>query len=118
MRKRLLIAKRRPGRKAKSRMSTRRKFMPVVLALVALVVPLAASGAPPAAQPRDPELFATLPGVAGSGSAVGPGGALYVAQPAAGEIWRVDPTSGAQTLYASGLPQRFSQLPFGGVVDV
>ena len=100
------------------RMSTRKKFMTVVLALVALVVPLAANGAPPAAQPSNPELLATLAGAAGSGSAVGPGGALYVAQPAAGEIWRVDPASGAKTLYASGLPRRFSQLPFGGVMDV
>ena len=99
-------------------LSTRRKFMPVIVALAALVVPLAASGAPPAAHPGNPELFSTLPGAAGSGSAVGPGGALYVAQPAAGEIWRVDPASGAKTLYASGLPRRFSQLPFGGVMDV
>ena len=49
---------------------------------------------------------------------VGPGGSLYVAQPATGEIWRVDPDSGAKTLYASGLPRRFSELPFGGVMDV
>ena len=98
-------------------MRIRLKFMPVVVALVALVVPLAASGAPPAAQPGDPELLATLPGAAGAGSAVGPGGALY--DPAGGRRdRRVDPTSGAQTLYASGLPQRFSQLPFGGVMDV
>src|SRR5207342_243259 len=47
-----------------------------------------------------------------------PGGALYVPQPAAGEIWRVDPKSGTKTLYASGLPQRFAPLPFGGVMDV
>ena len=102
----------------RKRLLIRSKLMPVVVALVALVVPLAASGAPPAAQPGDPELLATLPGAAGAGSAVGPGGALYVTQPAAGEIWRVDPATGAQTLYASGLPQRFSQLPFGGVMDV
>jgi hypothetical protein len=63
-------------------------------------------------------LVATLAGGAGSGSAVGPGGALYVPQPAAGEIWRVDPRTGAETLYASGLPRRFGALPFGGVMDV
>ena len=55
---------------------------------------------------------------AASGSAVGPGGALYVPQPAAGEIWRVDPRSGETTLFAQGLPQRFPGLPFGGVMDV
>jgi hypothetical protein len=81
-------------------------------------VPITASAAPPGGQPGAPELLATLAGGAGSGSAVGPGGALYVPQPAAGEIWRVDPNSGQQTLYASGLPQRFAALPFGGVMDI
>ena len=81
------------------------------------MIPLAASAAP-AAGPGDPALLTTLPGGAASGSAIGPGGALYVPQPAAGEIWRVDPASGAKTLYASGLPRRFAALPFGGVMDV
>jgi hypothetical protein len=88
------------------------------VALVAMIVPLAASAAPPAGEPGDPELLAALPGGAGSGSAVGPGGSLYVTQPATGEIWRVDPGGGDKTLYASGLPRRFGQLPFGGVMDV
>jgi hypothetical protein len=99
-------------------MSLQRKLLLVVAALVAMIVPIAASGAPPAGESGDPELVATLPGGAGSGSTVGPGGALYVTQPAAGEIWRIDPASGERTLYASGLPRRFSQLPFGGVMDV
>jgi len=43
---------------------------------------------------------------------------LYVPQPATGQIWRIDPQSGAKTLYASGLPTRFAGLPFGGVMDV
>jgi hypothetical protein len=84
----------------------------VVAALIALMVPLVANAAAPA------ELLATLPGGAAAGSAIGPGGAMYVTQPASGEIWRIDRTSGNETLYASGLPQRFSQLPFGGVMDV
>ena len=99
-------------------MSTRRRLLVAGVALVAMIVPLAASAAPPAGEPGNPELLAALPGGAGSGSAVGPGGSLYVTQPATGEIWRVDPESGEKTLYASGLPQRFSQLPFGGVMDV
>ena len=86
--------------------------------LIALIVPFASSAAPPTGVPGDPELLATLPGGAGSGSTVGPGGALYVAQPATGEIWRVDPKSGERALYASGLPRRFVELPFGGVMDV
>ena len=99
-------------------MSTRRRLLVAGVALVAMIVPLAASAAPPATEPGEPELLAALPGGAGSGSAVGPGGSLFVPQPATGEIWRVDPDSGAMTLYASGLPRRFSQLPFGGVMDV
>jgi hypothetical protein len=99
-------------------MNLQRKLLVVVAALVAMIVPIAASGAPPAGESGDPELLATLAGGAGSGSTVGPGGALYVPQPAAGEIWRIDPASGEKTLYASGLPRRFSELPFGGVMDV
>jgi hypothetical protein len=85
---------------------------------MAMIVPLAASAAPPAAQPGAPELLAALPGGAASGSAIGPGGALYVPQPATGEIWRVDPKNGDRSLFASGLPRRFAVLPFGGVMDV
>jgi hypothetical protein len=99
-------------------MRLQRKLLVLATALIGLIVPLAASGAPPAAGPGEPELLATLAGGAGSGSSVGPGGALYVPQPAAGEIWRVDPKTGNQTLFTSGLPRRFSELPFGGVMDV
>ena len=99
-------------------MSTPTKLLVAGVALVAMIVPLAASAAPPAAQPGAPALLTTLPGGAASGSAIGPGGALFVPQPAAGEIWRIDPRTGEKALYASGLPQRFAGLPFGGVMDV
>ena len=54
------------------------------------------------------------------GSAVGPGGALFVTAPLTGSIWRVDPKTGAVTLFASGLPARIPGLDFigSGVVDV
>jgi hypothetical protein len=99
-------------------MRLQRNLLVLTAALIALIVPLAASATPPAAAPGAPQLLAALAGGAGSGSSVGPGGALYVPQPAAGEIWRVDPGSGEKTLYSSGLPQRFAALPFGGVMDV
>jgi hypothetical protein len=54
------------------------------------------------------------------GSAIGPGGALYVTAPLTGSIWRVDPQTGAVTLFATGLPAR-NPDPFfqgAGVVDV
>jgi hypothetical protein len=52
----------------------------------------------------------------GSGSTVGPGGALFVTESIAGRISRVDPQTGTTTTYASGLPIRI--LGFGGAVDV
>ena len=54
------------------------------------------------------------------GSAVGPGGALFVTAPLTGSIWRIDPKTGARTLFATGLPAR-NPDPFflgAGVVDV
>jgi hypothetical protein len=50
------------------------------------------------------------------GSAVGPGGALYVTESAVGRIARIDPRSGDRTTFASGLPP--SVVGLGGVVDV
>lgn len=94
------------------------KLLTVLIAILAMLVPATALAAPPESQPGEPELVATLNGGAGSGSSIGPGGMLYVAQPAAGEIWRIDPASGETALFASGLPQRFAGLPFGGVMDV
>jgi len=54
------------------------------------------------------------------GSTVGPGGDLYVTAPLTGSIWRVDPKTGARTLFASGLPARLPGLDYigSGVVDV
>ena len=51
-----------------------------------------------------------------SGSAIGPGGALYIAEGAAGRVSQVDPQSGEITAFASGLPPAI--LPIGGAVDV
>src|SRR5262245_20846689 len=90
------------------------KLLIAVGAFAAMIMPLAADAAPPGGTWTEPHLGA------GSGSAIGPGGALYVAQPAAGEIWRIDPRTGEKSLYASGLPRRLTAppLPFGGVMDV
>jgi hypothetical protein len=55
----------------------------------------------------------------GSGSTIGPDGALYVPEPQAGRISRVDPKSGVVTTFASGLPASlFEDLGNGGVLDV
>jgi len=51
-----------------------------------------------------------------SGSTIGPGGALFVTEGAAGRISRVDPHTGDVTTFTSGLPP--SIIGFGGVSDV
>jgi len=58
-------------------------------------------------------------GLEGSmGSTVGPDGALYVAESAAGRITRIDPTTGAKSTFAEGLPATLPGAPMGGTVDV
>jgi sugar lactone lactonase YvrE len=68
----------------------------------------------PSGQPSITLLAAGLEGA--SGSTVGPDGALYVTEGAAGRISRVDPHTGELTTFASGLPQRL--IPLGGAIDV
>jgi len=54
------------------------------------------------------------------GSTVGPDKALYVTAPLAGSIWRVNPKTGAFTLFTTGFPKRIPDLFYigSGVVDV
>jgi hypothetical protein len=54
----------------------------------------------------------------GSGSTIGPGGALYVPEPAAGKISRIDPRTGAVTTFATGLPKLIPAVGIGGAMDV
>ena len=63
---------------------------------------------------RDRLLVSGLDGA--MGSTVGPDGALYVVESAAGRIARVDPRTGRRTAFASGLPRRV--LDAGGAMDV
>jgi hypothetical protein len=51
-----------------------------------------------------------------SGSAVGPGGALYVTEGAVGKISRINPKTGDVSTFASGFPP--SLIGIGGVWDV
>jgi hypothetical protein len=76
--------------------------------LVALSVAQVASA-------QDVSLLAS--GVEGaSGSAIGPGGALYVTEGATGSVLRVDPKTGDVTTYATGLPP--SIVGIGGAIDI
>ena len=51
-----------------------------------------------------------------TGSAIGPGGALFVTEGAAGRISRVDPDTGDITTFASGLPTAI--IGIGGAIDI
>jgi hypothetical protein len=79
-----------------------------------MITPFAAGAVPPSEGPNPTQLLTGLEG--GSGSTVGPGGALYVTEGAAGRISRVDPKTGDITTFASGLPK--SIVGIGGVIDV
>lgn len=95
-------------------MRSQRKLLPLLAAVVvAMITPSAASAAHPAPAPPT-QLLTGLEG--GSGSTVGPGGALYVTESAAGRISRVDPRTGEITTFASGLPK--SIIGLGGATDV
>ena len=70
-------------------------------------------------QPGVPELLVTgLEEL--QGSTVGPDKALYVTAPLAGTIWRINPKTGALTVFTTGLPKRNPDPYFqgAGVVDV
>ena len=86
----------------------------LLLVLLALVVPSAANATPPSGNATAYRLVTGLQG--GSGSTIGPDRALYVTEPAAGTVTRVDPKTGATTTYASGLPK--SIIGLGGAMDI
>ena len=56
--------------------------------------------------------------ICGSGSTVGPDGALYVTDSTGGRIQRIDPRRGTVTTYADGLPLQMEGVIGGGVADI
>jgi hypothetical protein len=68
--------------------------------------------------PSTPSVTLIASGLRGTiGGAIGPDGALYVPESAIGQITRVDPESGATSVFASGLPVGLTDAG-GGVIDV
>jgi len=92
----------------------RRLLVLLAVALIVVVMPSSASAGPPSAEPDVDVLVTGLEGA--SGSTIGPGGALYVTEGAAGRITRVDPRTEETTTLASGLPTAI--IGIGGAVDV
>jgi len=82
--------------------------------MIALSSSAAFAGSPPSGESSPALLASGLAG--GAGSAIGPDGALYVTETAAGRVARVDPHSGDVTTFASGLPA--SIIGLGGAMDV
>jgi hypothetical protein len=95
-----------------------RKHLALVAALVAAVWVLTAAASAGAA-PSAPHLLAGGFGAAGSGSTVGPDGALYANDPVNGTIVRVDASTGHASTYADCLPRRLvAMFGFSGGMDV
>src|SRR5688500_4542822 len=94
-------------------MGSERKVV-LAVALIAFITPTAANASPACEEPTAALLVTGLEGA--SGSTLGPGGALYVTEGAAGRISRVDPQTGEITTFASGLPTAIAGI--GGAIDV
>lgn len=91
-----------------------------IVIAAALTLAIAPSTAANAHRPHDaPTATLLASGLAagtGSGSAIGPDGALYVTEGAAGRVSRIDRRTGAITTFAEGLPS--AVVPIGGPMDV
>lgn len=96
-------------------MSVNRKLL-LSTALLGATVTVSAAGAPPSTRHSAILLAKGLEGA--TGSTVGPGGALYVTEGAAGRISRIDPQSGKVTTFARGLPTALASVGIGGAIDV
>ena len=99
-----------------SRLTSTRRYRVISLATLGLAIlaVLATTVSPATATPTVTRLVTGL--ASGSGSTVGPDGALYVTEGAAGRVSRIDPQTGGVTTYASGLPP--SIVGIGGAMDV
>jgi sugar lactone lactonase YvrE len=95
-------------------MSSDRKWLVLMTALIAATGPSVASAPPPVAAPSATLLVSGLQG--GSGSTIGPGGDLFVTEGLAGRISRVDLRTGTVSTFASGLP--LSIVGIGGAMDI
>ena len=95
-------------------MSSKRTLLVLSAVLTASMTPAAASAPTHSRSPKAVLLVAGFDG--GSGSTIGPDGALYVTEGAAGRISRVNPRTGHVSTFATGLPKRVGEI--GGAMDV
>jgi hypothetical protein len=100
-----------------AKLGIRWTWLLIAFAMICLLI-LSAGTANASKEPTaEPSASLLLDGLEGaSGSTIGPGGALFVTEGAAGRVSRVDPKTGEISTFASGLPAAI--FPFGGPVDV
>jgi hypothetical protein len=94
-----------------------KKFF-VIAIVLSLVIILASTSVVAAKNTSEqPSISLLASGLEGtSGSTIGPDGALYVTEGAAGRVSRIDPQTGNVTTYTEGLPPAI--LPIGGANDL
>src|SRR5918997_3666554 len=94
----------------------------VLIAAATIALPSAAAGKPHTHALAVTELatFAApgCTGTCGSGSTIGPDGALYVTDGKTGRVLRVDTRSGAVSTFVAGLPLINTPPGIGGAIDV
>jgi hypothetical protein len=94
----------------------------ICIALMLAALAVAAFNSAPAecaASAATPTVSVLATGLQGAfGSTVGPDGALYVTESAAGRISRINPRTGQITTFASGLPKTIPAVGVGGATDV
>jgi hypothetical protein len=95
------------------------KNLLIALTLSCVIVLGSNQGAVAKMPSQEPDAVLLVAGLAGgSGSTIGPGGALFVTEGLAGRIAQVDPQTSAVTTFASGLPQTLAHVGIGGAMDV
>ncbi len=96
-----------------------RKYLVLVLVLSCILALGNGSVYAAPIQSRGPSATLLVTGMqSGSGSTIGPDGALYVTEGAAGRVLRVNPETGRVSTFASGLPKWLPILGMGGAMDV
>lgn len=96
------------------RTGVRTALLAVAVLAASLTLSVPARAAPPTAEPVVTLLASGLEGA--SGSTIGPDGALYVTEGAAGRVSRIDLATGQMSTLTEGLPLRV--FPLGGAIDV
>jgi sugar lactone lactonase YvrE len=96
-------------------MKSKRTFLVLLsAALTTSLIPVAADAPGHSHRPKATLLVSGL--ASGSGSTIGPDGALYVTEGVAGRVSRVNPRNGDVSTFATGLPKRVVNV--GGAMDI